>query len=106
MRNVFLTSIVAALALSATSAVADEVEYPVQEKVFATRLDSEPIVTPDVTYLGAHAVVVKDSPGPARGFVASYEDVQYLTDVPLPTKAAPRCDPNHAVMVASACLHR
>ncbi len=106
MRNVFLASFAAAIALAATSARADEVEYPVQEKVFATRLDSEPIVTSDVTYLGAHAVVVKDSPGPARGLVAAYEDVQYPIDVPLPTKAAPHCDPSHAVMVASTCLHR
>jgi hypothetical protein len=98
MRNAFLASFVAALALAATSARADEVTYPNQEKTFATRLDSEPIVTSDVTYLGAHAVITKDSPGPARGFVAAYEDVQYLTDDPLPIKAAPRCP---AVMVAT-----
>ena len=97
MRYIVLASFAAALALFATAARADEVTYPVQEKVFGTRLDSEPIVTSDVTYLGSHAVITKDSPGPARGFVAAYEDVQYLTDDPLPIKAAPSCP---AVMVA------
>ncbi|MGB8930348.1 MAG: hypothetical protein WCC48_03750 [Anaeromyxobacteraceae bacterium] len=81
--------------------------YPVQEKIFATRLDSEPIVTSDVTYFGSHAVIVKDSPGPGRAFVAAGEDIQYA-DEALPLKAAPgrRSDP--AVMVAKqdcTCHH-
>ena len=104
MRSVFLASFVAVLALSAAPARADEVEYPEQEKVFANRLDWEPIVTSDATYLGAHAVIAKDAPGPVRALVAAYEDVQYVADEPLPIKAAPGCHPDPAVRVATqAC---
>jgi hypothetical protein len=104
MRNVFLASFVAALALAATSARADEVEYPVQEKVFATGIDLEPVVTPDATYPGPRGVVVKAAPGPGLGATATSEDFQYVTDDPLPIKTAPGCHSNPAVMVATdAC---
>jgi hypothetical protein len=97
MRNVFLASFVAALALSAAPARADEVEYPVQEKIFASRVDSTPIVTSDVTYLGEHAVVAKSAPGPGLSAVATSEDFLYLPDDPAPAKAAP----THEVAPAS-----
>lgn len=100
MRYIFLATFAATLALSASAARADEVTYPVQEKVFATGVDWEPIVTPDVTYPGPHAVVVKNAPGPGPGATATSEDFQYVTDDPLPIKAAPGCHSDPAKMVA------
>lgn len=91
MRNVFLASFVAALALSAAPARPDEVEYPVQEKVFATGIDWEPIVTPDATYPGPHVVVLKSAPGPGPSATPTSEDFLYGADEPLPINAARTC---------------
>lgn len=107
MRSFFLASVVAGLAFTAAAARADEVVYPDQQKVFATRLDDEPIVTSDATFLGPHAVVVKDSTGPDRAAVATSEDAIYLTNDPLPIKTAPLCAPARDERVAQAdCPHR
>ena len=57
MRPIHFAPIAAALALLATSARADEVTYPVQEKVFTNAVDAADIVTSDVTYPGPHAVI-------------------------------------------------
>jgi hypothetical protein len=108
MRNVYLASLVAALALSAAPARADEVVYPVQEKIFATRVDSTPIVTSDVTYLGDHAVAVKNAPGPGPSAVATSDDFLYVTDDPSPAKAAPTRPAAPACRMAKsdcACQH-
>lgn len=93
MRSIFLASAVAALALAASNARADEVEYPAQNVVFATASSSEPIVTPDVTYSGSHGILIKDAPGPGRSAVAAYDDVRYQDGRALPAGApAPRDD--------------
>ena len=100
MRSLLFTSAVAALALTAMNARADDVEYPDQNVVFATSTSPEPIITPDVTYPGPHAVVLKDSPGPGRSAVASYDDVRYDDGSSLPAKASPARDDHAACRVA------
>ena len=60
-----------------------------QNVVFTTATSPEPIVTPDVTYPGPHAVLYKDAPGPGRSSVASFDDVRYDDGASLRAKASP-----------------
>jgi hypothetical protein len=108
MRSIFLASSIAALTLTAATTRADDVEYPDQNVVFATRLDPTPIVTSDVTYEGPHAVLTKDSPGPGRGAMAAYDDVRYQTDDSRPAKSSPSRDSRQDCRVAQqdfSCPH-
>jgi hypothetical protein len=89
MRSLLLAFAAAALALLASNARADDVEYPDQNVVFTTATSPEPIVTPDVTYPGPHAVLYKDAPGPGRSSVASFDDVRYDDGASLGAKASP-----------------
>ena len=90
MRKALLAPLAALLALSATAARAGSVEYPVQETIFATGVDLNDIVTPDVTYPGPHAVVVKNYlPDPAFAALATSEDFMYPVSDPLPLKSTP-----------------
>jgi hypothetical protein len=97
MRTVFIAPLVAALALSATHALADDsissdgITYPgAQDVIFATGVDPSPIVAPDVTYRGPHATVVKNYlPNPDFASLATSEDVLYPAYEPLPAQAVP-----------------
>lgn len=89
MRSLLLVAAAAALTLAATNVRADDVEYPDQKVFFASGTSPEPIVTPDVTYEGPHAVVLKDGPGPSRGALAAYDDVTYDDGASLPARASP-----------------
>jgi hypothetical protein len=89
MRSTLFASLLAAAALFATAAHADEVVYPVQEKIFAAGTLAEDIVTPEAVFPGPRASAVKDSPGPGRGAVATSEDFLFETALPLPVKSAP-----------------
>ena len=80
----------AALLLGAAPALAadawGDVQYPDSPAVFQTGVDTAPIVTSDVTYEGAHAVVAK----PASRLLISEElGGGFGTDAALPLKAPP-----------------
>lgn len=107
MRSIFLASSALALALVASSARAEDVEYANHDAVFATAVDRAPIVTSDVTYEGPHAVIVKEEPGPGLAFVASHDDVRYGADSLSPTPAPVRNDEALCLMAQSGpvCPH-
>ena len=89
MRTALFASLVAAVALFATTAHADEVVYPDQEKTFTTGILLEEIVTSDAVYPGPHLAVVKEASGPGRTAVATAEDFLYETALPLPVRSGP-----------------
>lgn len=107
MRSIFLASSALALALVASSARAEDVEYANHDVVFATAVDPAPIVTSDVAYEGPHAVIVKEEPGPGRAFVASYDDVRYGADSLSPTLAPAQSDEAQCLVAQSGpvCPH-
>ena len=92
MRSLLFASAVAALALTAANARADEVTYVDQNVVFANATSMELIVTPDAEYPGPHAVILKASPGPGRRAVFAHDDVRYDDDSTLPAARSPARD--------------
>jgi hypothetical protein len=110
MRTLLFASLVAAATLFATTAHAADVVYPDQEKIFATGILVEDIVTPDAIYPGPHGAVVKDyRPDPVlSAALATAEEFLFQVADPVEVKAAPHCHAPRDGMVATAdcdCTH-